>query len=623
MLDDLKKDVDSYLKAEKIGLVNSSVKSENSTTHVFAWWKYIPRVLIHLPYTAVHRHQFIACLKAYYAGKHVELGILDEFENEYSPDKAIWWYTRETFLYRLLNRALRQQNIELILLFGFFLQDLYRQFQIECTHFKEQQKENPILKCYRGQVMSSDETEQLLRDGSLVVNSCLFSTSLDRDVSMFFLKNAPVSGGMQRVLLEIEIDVWTYSDQFADISHLSDMPNESEILFMIGTPLRTKSHYYNSNEKITIIQIKTEYVFSFDIDAEYLEATNPRKTLLNCLRKLYPIMRWQMLPNDIELLFNELFHYFPHERQWMLAMQYLSPGKRDASKEPNAHGALEYHEKALQILLDYVNDDELNCCIDIVSIYAAMRELYKWHLKNIDMVEKCQNLAVTYAELALKQADSDYEKMTVHRILSDMFKTSKSYSCDDTEKRETYLLHLKHNELEIDHRLKCRPCSQDNFQMFADTIIYPKIADLYRALGHRYLSIYKYSEALATFDKVLALYLANHQDRNFLKIVNFIPTMVETSFKMNDGNSALKYQLIAHETTLKFYHSSHNGWDKEKIAKSYIELSDVYMKLKQYNLALENLEIAIMKYKETGHDTLQKINWVKNKIQDIQSVLST
>ncbi|CAF4262001.1 unnamed protein product, partial [Rotaria magnacalcarata] len=69
-------------------------------------------ILCYLPYPEDCRRKFIEALREYYNGKKAELTVLENFELDYRSDKAIWWYTRDNFVHRLLNRALRQRNIE-------------------------------------------------------------------------------------------------------------------------------------------------------------------------------------------------------------------------------------------------------------------------------------------------------------------------------------------------------------------------------------------------------------------------------------------------------------------------------------------------------------------------------
>jgi hypothetical protein len=48
-----------------------------------------------------------------------------EFDSKYKARKAIYWYTRESCIYRLLNKALRTHNIGDLIVFGPFMRDLF------------------------------------------------------------------------------------------------------------------------------------------------------------------------------------------------------------------------------------------------------------------------------------------------------------------------------------------------------------------------------------------------------------------------------------------------------------------------------------------------------------------
>jgi hypothetical protein len=51
--------------------------------------------------------------------------MIDEFEMDYSSENALWWYSRDSFLYGMLNKALRTQDIDTLFLFRFFIRDIY------------------------------------------------------------------------------------------------------------------------------------------------------------------------------------------------------------------------------------------------------------------------------------------------------------------------------------------------------------------------------------------------------------------------------------------------------------------------------------------------------------------
>ena len=90
----------------------------------------------------------------------------------------VFRYTRETFLYRTLNRALREHDINLLLLFQFLIRDIYQQFQ----QLQSNQFPLSFNRVYRGQLMSEDEIARLMScEGQLVSMNPFLSTTHDRN----------------------------------------------------------------------------------------------------------------------------------------------------------------------------------------------------------------------------------------------------------------------------------------------------------------------------------------------------------------------------------------------------------------------------------------------------------
>jgi hypothetical protein len=93
-------------------------------------------VLLHTsrPTENIHQDLLDEC-RLIYRGNKAQTGFIDEFEEKYEPSKAIWWYTRDTFLYRLINMALRTENMVIIWKFRFIIQDIYQ--QLKTMHQKQ------------------------------------------------------------------------------------------------------------------------------------------------------------------------------------------------------------------------------------------------------------------------------------------------------------------------------------------------------------------------------------------------------------------------------------------------------------------------------------------------------
>ena len=120
----------------------------------------------------------IQLCKKEYENNPKELVFVGEFEKDYRSDKALWWYTRDSFLYRMLNKALRVQNIDLLFLLRFVIGDIYQQLK---------------------QVMSIDELNTLRQsiDNLISINS-FFSTSLN---------SSEITSDLCRVLFVIDAPI--------------------------------------------------------------------------------------------------------------------------------------------------------------------------------------------------------------------------------------------------------------------------------------------------------------------------------------------------------------------------------------------------------------------------------
>ncbi|CAF5161246.1 unnamed protein product, partial [Rotaria sp. Silwood1] len=170
------------------------------------------------------KNELIDLCKEEYKDNEKELAIIAEFEQSYSPDRALWWYTRDSFLYRLLNKALRVKNIDMIFLFRFFTRNIERQIeQYKCT---------APIRVYRGQLMSNEELEVLRGSiGHFISMNSFLSTSIERKQALAFLDATTISDDLQRVLIMIDADPRLDGVKpFANITIHSYFTDEKEVL---------------------------------------------------------------------------------------------------------------------------------------------------------------------------------------------------------------------------------------------------------------------------------------------------------------------------------------------------------------------------------------------------------
>lgn len=62
--------------------------------------------------------------RLHYADNSDEMKNIDEFERQFIPQKAIWWFTRNCFISKMLTRALHTEEVDLLFKLRFFMQCL-------------------------------------------------------------------------------------------------------------------------------------------------------------------------------------------------------------------------------------------------------------------------------------------------------------------------------------------------------------------------------------------------------------------------------------------------------------------------------------------------------------------
>ncbi|UJR34675.1 hypothetical protein I4U23_027452 [Adineta vaga] len=131
-----------------------------------------------------------------------ELANLKELKRSYSSNISIYWYTRNTFLYRMLNKALRIHDYDTLYVLRIYIRHLHQQITIQ------QETNNPDEKMLsRGQALEKDEFDQLCDNvGGLISFSSFLSTTSDREVGLQFARLHLDDKRKATVLFEIKIE---------------------------------------------------------------------------------------------------------------------------------------------------------------------------------------------------------------------------------------------------------------------------------------------------------------------------------------------------------------------------------------------------------------------------------
>lgn len=185
--------------------------------------------------------------------KHLET--VDEFVTHYTSATAIDWYTRESFVYRLLNKTLRHNNVDILLDFGFYIIDINKRLRTLCM---EQKDENEIgLHVYRGQFIDPSELIRMqLNVGCFISINTFFSTSLNRNHAIACSGSGCQRPFFESVLFDIYIDKENAgSGLFAKIAKFSARDIEEEVLIALGTFFRLEAVFQSETSDLWIIEL--------------------------------------------------------------------------------------------------------------------------------------------------------------------------------------------------------------------------------------------------------------------------------------------------------------------------------------------------------------------------------
>ncbi|CAF4996915.1 unnamed protein product, partial [Rotaria sp. Silwood1] len=91
---------------------SSSVHNYCNRSAYFSYLSFM-EILKHMSQTEEAKQIMINQCKGYYRRNKIELEKIELFRNTYTFDKAIDWYTLDSFVYRLVNHAFRTEDIAL------------------------------------------------------------------------------------------------------------------------------------------------------------------------------------------------------------------------------------------------------------------------------------------------------------------------------------------------------------------------------------------------------------------------------------------------------------------------------------------------------------------------------
>jgi hypothetical protein len=229
-------------------LTEKSLRDLTKETGAFFWFQLFITALIDMPSSDEAKQDFLQLARTYYTDNDLELRRIDHFGQIYEASEALKWYSSDSFAYRLLNKAIRTENIDLLFACRFFIIDLHRQLESLHKTYTELIRSNNQhqFTVYHGQQMTSDDFVKLKANvGKLISINSFLSTSIDQQVALIYAGDRTIHSTMKSVLFQIKINVKetsnTYQHPFADISEFSHFKEEQEVLFSLAAMFRVES----------------------------------------------------------------------------------------------------------------------------------------------------------------------------------------------------------------------------------------------------------------------------------------------------------------------------------------------------------------------------------------------
>lgn len=222
-----------------------SLRDLTKETGTFLWFQLFITALFDMSPSSAAKQDILKLARTFYADNDLELQRIDRFDRTYKAVEALKWYSSDSFVYRLLNKAIRTENIDLLFACRFFIVDLHRQLTSLHESYIERLRSSNLNehKVYHGQLMTEDDFTKLQTNvNQLISINSFLSTSIDPDVALIFSGNDAIHSTMKSVLFEITINVAetmaVYRYPFADISAYSNFTEEKEVLFSLGAMFR-------------------------------------------------------------------------------------------------------------------------------------------------------------------------------------------------------------------------------------------------------------------------------------------------------------------------------------------------------------------------------------------------
>ena len=548
---------------------------------------------------------------------------IDEFERDYRLHSPVWWYTKDTFIYPMLNKALRTQDCETCIKMGFFVRELHEQLK----QLHSIAGEATPLFVYRGQGISYTDFEKLKKsEGGLFSFNYFVSTSYDRSVSFAYADSIQDDPDLIGLLFEMEIDSTVSSTPFAsleNISYFSD--SERELLFSMHAVFRIGQIQQIDNKlwqiKLTLtsdsdqqLKLLTDFIRDESEQPDTYARLGRLMLKMGEYSKAEEIFRIALETSssyqlsDIAVFYHQLGHVMIQKGDLTTALTYIKKGFELQEKNlPSNHPSLAipyqnmgllqhligdfptsllYYEKSLEIQ-DHFSHNHL----DLMKTYNAVALLYQ-SMGNYTTAQSYYEKVFEIQQKRLPQNHPDLAGFhinvgTLHLLIGD-YQTA-SLNFDEAMSIQQDTLSRNHPDL---------------------ATTYHSIADVRKLMGD-------YSAAVSSYEKALEIqgkYLSRHHPVRAKTYHN----MARLYTLMGDKSTASVYL----QKTLEIYETDvlHNH---ANLGTTYNSIGELHQSMGDYRTALSFFEKALEIHQRTLPSTAPELAASYSNIASAHNLLGS
>jgi hypothetical protein len=321
--------------------------------------------LLNLAVRSTAKHDLVAYSRLHYNNNVYQSKIIDEYDRQaYQELSPIQWYTRDCFLSSMLNRALRLNESELIILMSSYIKDLHE--QIKYVHQQQQQQSRQLTVYYQRRVTNNELNILQNHVESLISFDTFLFTDINEQLISAYAQQSYRQTNLIDTIFRIQINPSAMSYPYLVVNELDYyQDSDSHVLFSIDAVFR-------------LVNIEQQTAHFWLIDLILIEQNDSR---MSQLAKSVAISSFPF--DDILYLGQVMFNLFNIDRaeQWFNAA-YKSTNKNEVEKLAYIHlmlgnihaennrwdDALDHFLARLTIQKTYLASNDPSIC----SIYARI-----------------------------------------------------------------------------------------------------------------------------------------------------------------------------------------------------------------------------------------------------------